>query len=741
MFNRVYELRNLLGVLANIRRTCATARTVRITAGARDMGDATRARPRAPSGVAPHVHAAIGRLCAGDGTAIAEVLAALDADQRRGWRPLPDPLPAVPALIVRAGDALPADAEPDHLLALALCETGTVHTLSAILGCGLDGLADSPLAQLLELRGGRFRFADPAVRARAIVASTAPQRQRAHQRLAAVATETGEEDMALWHGARGAVSADPGYVEPLISLSCAALRDGDVERAWTRVAEAAEHVPRGSSPHARALLCGARAALAGGWVADALERAEQALRIDGEHRGDATAVFVLAHTLCHGVVPAPDALIPDDASGRGYRLAAALGASLAAERGDRERGAAWLSAGSRIDRGAGEVSPSPRCDVPTEEASVSMTEGADLLGRVAHALYVGLDGDPDAGVRALAAPEQDGRADPLGGVLIPGPLLYARRAVAEVLLYVWAGRIGTAHALLAASAAELPVALPFAGLAVALSRRLDLAVDGGIGRLSQDLATSVPWIQESDGFVDRAISAYLKGHSDEAAVHMGLWADRGRPSESLGLPGLDEIGPLGSSTMSVAAEPSEAAAGRSLRERVRSARETSWCADLDAVAEESRSIRSPFERARVEALLGSSCAARGDRARGIRHLRAARSLFEESGARAWRGMVDRRLRMMAERRPRTPEASGEGEGETGASSLKVCRAMWVPILTTRELDVALRMAEGRSNRDIAAALHVSVRTVEVHGGRIFAKLDVRTRHELTVLAHRTEQHL
>ena len=41
---------------------------------------------------------------------------------------------------------------------------------------------------------------------------------------------------------------------------------------------------------------------------------------------------------------------------------------------------------------------------------------------------------------------------------------------------------------------------------------------------------------------------------------------------------------------------------------------------------------------------------------------------------------------------------------------------------------------GASNRDISDSLHVSVRTVEVHLGRVFAKLEVRTRVELTVLA-------
>ncbi|WP_396652588.1 helix-turn-helix transcriptional regulator [Microbacterium sp. Se5.02b] len=48
---------------------------------------------------------------------------------------------------------------------------------------------------------------------------------------------------------------------------------------------------------------------------------------------------------------------------------------------------------------------------------------------------------------------------------------------------------------------------------------------------------------------------------------------------------------------------------------------------------------------------------------------------------------------------------------------------------------------GAANRDIAEALRVSVRTVEVHLGRVFTKLEVRSRVELTVLAHRAEQHL
>ena len=686
---------------------------------------------------APHVRAAIDRVCGADPVAAAEMLAALNPEQRRGWRALPEPLPAVPALEAHARRALPPDADPERVLELALCGAGSAQALSAIAGCGPEGLARSPLAGLAELHGGRFRFTDAALRTQVLAAATAQDRLRAHQRLALVLVEAGEDDAALWHRARGAVAGDPALVEPLIRLAGMALGDGDAERAWSCAAEAAEHAQPGTPAHARALLRSGRAALAGGWVADALDRIEQALRIEGGHRGEATSAFVLAHTLRHGAVPAPDPLVPDDAAGSGFRLAAVLGASLGAERGDRERSTAWLAVAGRLGQ-----DPDARatllawCDALAGDADAGAIEDGGAAQRVSHALCAGLGGDPDAGVRALAEPGTIRQEDPVIGLHEHGPLLRARRAVAEVLLHVWAGRIGTAHELLAVSAVDLPVALPFAGLAVALSRRLDLAVDGRIGALSHELAAAVPWPQEPDGFVDRAIDAYLQGRSDEAAVHMGLWTDRGRPSEPLGLPGLDEIGPLGAPA---APEPPEATAARTLRERVRAARESSWRTDLDAVAEESREIRSPFERARVEALLGSTCAARGDRGRGVRHLRAARSLFEESGARAWRGMVDRRLRMMAERRQRATEAAGETGGVP--SSLEVCRATWEPVLTARELEVALLMAEGRTNREIALALHVSVRTVEVHGGRIFAKLDVRTRHELTVLAHRTDQHL
>jgi len=50
--------------------------------------------------------------------------------------------------------------------------------------------------------------------------------------------------------------------------------------------------------------------------------------------------------------------------------------------------------------------------------------------------------------------------------------------------------------------------------------------------------------------------------------------------------------------------------------------------------------------------------------------------------------------------------------------------------------VALLVVQGGSNREAADQLYLSVRTVEVHLGRVFRKLGVRSRVELAVLAHR-----
>jgi DNA-binding NarL/FixJ family response regulator len=58
-------------------------------------------------------------------------------------------------------------------------------------------------------------------------------------------------------------------------------------------------------------------------------------------------------------------------------------------------------------------------------------------------------------------------------------------------------------------------------------------------------------------------------------------------------------------------------------------------------------------------------------------------------------------------------------------------------LTEREREVMVAIAHGLSNAEVAETLHMSVATAKTHVSRIFAKLDVRDRTQLVVLAYQT----
>ena len=60
-------------------------------------------------------------------------------------------------------------------------------------------------------------------------------------------------------------------------------------------------------------------------------------------------------------------------------------------------------------------------------------------------------------------------------------------------------------------------------------------------------------------------------------------------------------------------------------------------------------------------------------------------------------------------------------------------------LTGREREVLAELAQGRSNREIARALHVSEKTVKAHVSSVLAKLGVQDRTQAALLAVRHEQ--
>jgi DNA-binding NarL/FixJ family response regulator len=75
------------------------------------------------------------------------------------------------------------------------------------------------------------------------------------------------------------------------------------------------------------------------------------------------------------------------------------------------------------------------------------------------------------------------------------------------------------------------------------------------------------------------------------------------------------------------------------------------------------------------------------------------------------------------------------EAFVAAPAPTVPRTGVLEVLTERERDVFLLVARGRSNGEIAAELFIAEQTVKTHVGRILAKLQLRDRVHVVVLAH------
>lgn len=72
-----------------------------------------------------------------------------------------------------------------------------------------------------------------------------------------------------------------------------------------------------------------------------------------------------------------------------------------------------------------------------------------------------------------------------------------------------------------------------------------------------------------------------------------------------------------------------------------------------------------------------------------------------------------------------------GDPDTAARQQRARRRL--ASLTPREQQVAAAIAQGHSNADIAAQLHMSVATVKAHVSRLLAKLNAENRVQIALL--------
>lgn len=280
---------------------------------------------------------------------------------------------------------------------------------------------------------------------------------------------------------------------------------------------------------------------------------------------------------------------------------------------------------------------------------------------------------------------------------------------------VWLGPLPHCEASFALAAqGELAQARSHAEVATAMAEALTLAP----GRLWSDIA----WLRiahasdDLDGVVaigDRMTAAGW-GRIPEPIHH---W-------RALYVEGLVAVGRLDDAASTVAeleaeairrADPptaTEACRARGVLEAGRDRRaaaEEAFARGLAIDAEDAR----PLERARLELAAGSARRRWGERRAAASALEAARERLADTGARGLLARVEREL------------------DACGLRPAKRSTAPHVPALTPQELTVARLVAAGRTNREAAAELVISAKTVEHHLTRIYAKLGVRSRTELT----------
>lgn len=714
----------------------------------RDVAGAALARPVADD----LVHTA-----GGNPLALRELPAALTDAQRAGMEPpllrLP-PGSAVDRAFRHRFDGLPDDVRR-ALTVVAAYESGPAATvLRALdrLGLGLAELEAGEEAELLRVDRGEVAFRHPLVRSLAYHAATSTARLAAHRALAEAVPDPGQR---AWHLAAAALGADEGAAAALEEAADAARGRGASSEAAAAALRAAELSAAPADAVRRFTAAATDLALAG--------RAEEALAtIDrasalGPSADAAAQLLVLRGRVDvrRGAVVEGRALLAEQAE------AAAPHAPVLAAFLHLEAGVADITMGAteRIlhdGRRAEELAAGHDADL---ERSGTLLQALGLVppgrAREAEPLFdrasrVLLDADPlvvpaeflafgaqvalwlerysfaaevlERQIGALRAASAIGRlpfplavrahlsfrlgrwqqalADADEGVALARqtgqPPLVAFALAAQALVVAGRGDAATATALAREGHAIVDqvgggplriytaAALGFAALA---SEGLSEALDHFrvAARASEELEGGEPGMLQFDGELVELLARL--GHREEAERRLAWLAD--------------------------AAETTGRAWTTGVVARLRGtlAPEDAYAPHFEEALARASADRQPFATARVRLAYGQRLRRTGERTAAREHLTVAGETFERLGAAHW-----------AERTQDELNASGQ--------TLRRRSMPGSEELTPSELQVALRVAEGLTNREVAAAIFLSPKTVEHHLSAIYRKLGIRSRTEL-----------
>ncbi|GAA4236385.1 LuxR family transcriptional regulator [Actinomadura meridiana] len=678
----------------------------------------------------------------GNPLALIELASALESQPARHAGPL-----AVGARVQEAFRLQLAEL-PDatRLLLLVIAADGTadlgvVLRAAERLGLGAADLGPAEEARLVVLDGERVRFRHPLIRAVTYQNAAHHRRITVHGALAATLDGGEHADRRAWHLAAAATGPDENVAA---ELERAARRAGD-RGGTAAVAAAYERAARLSTEtegRARRLVHAARAAYDAGRPDDATRLAEEAAHLTGADAVIAEATFIRAQVAYERTSPAADAALALE----GARLIV---------RSDPEQAVSMLTEAVWSARDAGahdlvreSVELLRTVRIPSSSAHAPVVGGLIAYGRL-------LDGAPGAvpPLRALVEAARNGVVDDFVERIIAGfaGLLVADDRGATALLEDLAAQARTQGAL-----GWLPYILePLAigrlllgdphGAESAAAEGLSLASDIGMD-MQVTALTCVTVRLESDAERSRALAADVRKHADLHPTNAALasWGlglhDLADGRADAALDHLDAVcsGPARHDLL-IRAVPDHAEAavraGRPDLARAHLSAFETWAAATSFTAQVSRcrALLSDgddadahyrtaldlhgdraYDAARTRLLYGEWLRRRRRRSDARAELTAARDTFARLGAGGWADRARAELEALGDR----PSADRAGDADP------------LGRLTPQELQVVRLAAAGLSNREIAAQLYLSPRTVGHHLYKAYPKIGVTRRMEL-----------
>ncbi|MGY1814971.1 AAA family ATPase [Blastococcus sp. SYSU D00820] len=708
---------------------------------------------RADGAVDPAVRDRLVTATGGNPLALGELAAALTPDQLAGRAPLPTPLPLTGGVERGFLDRVrPLSAPARRFLLLAAADdTGrlsVVRDAASRLDIGDDALDEAEGVGLLRVDGDTLTPYHPLVRSAVYRAATSAQRRAAHRALADVLDA--DPDRRAWHLAAAADRPDESVVAALDGVAERAAARGGHEAASAAWARAAELTVDGES-RGRRLLSAASSAWLGGQPSRAagLAGAAAADLTDPVQRALLLLLQGQIEWNTHSLNEGYDLVL------QAAQLAA--GADEATARPLAMLAAALSAFGARSPR---PIDPAtlvgePPADAPaTGRAAWALLQGYAAVGRRDWAPAAAsfrrafdltdaepLDGDhvlqPNLGIaawlidedeRSLRLHEEQLTAARRAGALAMVEHALTRGFHAQLATGAWteaAGAAAEALPLTASTGATGLTALPTAQLAVVAALRGDDAADRHLSDVAairaahpvgvtDSLVTDLAHWAQALRVADRPTTALhhleqmqnpmLRRMSALDVFDIAVRADRPDVVRTW----LAEVEQFAAATHTASAV-AVTEHGRALLADGPDA-EKHFLAALDAHA---ASPRLP-DRARTQLAFGEHLRRSRRRVDARDHLRAALAVFEELGA-----------ARLAERAAQELRASGETARRRDVTTTTE--------LTAQERQVAGLVRQGLSNRDVAARLFVSPRTVDFHLRNVFSKLGVASRAELTAL--------